>query len=1071
LGFQVGDTVQQLTLGINPAIVFAQQAGQTAQAVSLMGGKMAGVATFLSGPWGAAVIGAVTVLGLLSSNFFRSRDAAKEAGDSVNFHKLSTVDLIAAIRELDAAQRKQIETTLQSASANFRKAEAARAAALEDRQAAKAALERAIAEEQLGMGALRRSGSDAALQLLTQKMERVTELRAQLIQTDKALAESETTLRRAALPILQNDVREATDAAARANGNYERTLVRLNSQLTQGALTTVNYRKELEAATRARDKDLKAIQDAERNARASTRDAGRTVSFLNPVDGPITSGFGPRSRPTRGASTFHPGIDFGVPVGTAVRAPAIGVVELVGFDKGLGKFVVIDHGGGTKTKFGHLSAATVSRGDMVSAGDIIARSGNTGISTGPHLDYRVQVGGKYVDPRKSRFRIATGDAALDAEQDAIRAAAREAKEAKRALEELAQQLAEITRQFDPARAAAADYAATLAQIDNLQSKGLLSDAQQISYSLKAAAQERARIQKDDAAFLNQAVGGDFDSQWRETIDGIEGRIDAKIKPAMDRAGRQAGEAFRDSGVEAAQAISQLFGGKIGNALSDALGVLSGLRTGNFNSVNSPLGSILTLLSGGPRRPGDAPDPFSEGLEEFISPMRRGLKEIVGKLGEIFKIGGDFEKVLGHAAGGAALGSVIGPGVTSLLGLKGSNLGGQIGGALGSVAGEALKKTMTATFGKALGGAAGPIGSIVGSILGSALGGILKGSKRGSATITSIGGEITTGGNSGQFRTAATGMARNVQDALSQIAEALGGSVGGFAVSLGVRDGKLRVDPSGRGQTKTKRGAIDFGQDEAGALSFAIADAIADGAVIGLSAAVQKALRSNSNIDRALREALKVDEVEALLEDFGGTLNKTFRDFERQAAERVRIARQYGFDVLKIESINAKERAALVEDILGSRIGSLKALLDDLAFGDLFEGSLSEQRDKLLVEIAKARGEAETGVEGAADKLADLSRRLIELSREAFGTAGGEFAFDRQSAISSAQKVIELESARVKAATDAANQTNTYLNENNNQNAEMIARLAAMEAQLALIASQRSGGSASFIDTSRHTVLR
>ena len=106
----------------------------------------------------------------------------------------------------------------------------------------------------------------------------------------------------------------------------------------------------------------------------------------------ITSIFGNRTAPTAGASTNHGAIDIGVSY-VPVYAPASGKVILAGYVSGYGNYIKIDHGNGYYTAFGHLSAFNVRAGDVVSTGEQIAVSGNTGVSTGPHLHYEVYIGG------------------------------------------------------------------------------------------------------------------------------------------------------------------------------------------------------------------------------------------------------------------------------------------------------------------------------------------------------------------------------------------------------------------------------------------------------------------------------------------------------------------------------------------------------------------------------------------------------------------------------------------------------------------------------------------------------
>jgi murein DD-endopeptidase MepM/ murein hydrolase activator NlpD len=95
---------------------------------------------------------------------------------------------------------------------------------------------------------------------------------------------------------------------------------------------------------------------------------------------------------------FHPGMDIGVPMGTAVRAPATARVAFVGTVPARGNIVILDHGAGVYSTYAHLQQATVAVGDDVKAGQVIARVGTTGFSTGPHLHWEVWVNGANVDP-------------------------------------------------------------------------------------------------------------------------------------------------------------------------------------------------------------------------------------------------------------------------------------------------------------------------------------------------------------------------------------------------------------------------------------------------------------------------------------------------------------------------------------------------------------------------------------------------------------------------------------------------------------------------------------------------
>jgi len=133
-------------------------------------------------------------------------------------------------------------------------------------------------------------------------------------------------------------------------------------------------------------------------------DAGRSVlastPSIWPVRGWLTSEFGVRAEPTGGERAMHRGVDIATPHGATVVAPADGTAVFVGVEGSYGKVLVLDHGYGVQTRFGHLSEIFVSPGERVRRGARLAAVGNTGRSTGPHLHYEVRVEGIPENPRK-----------------------------------------------------------------------------------------------------------------------------------------------------------------------------------------------------------------------------------------------------------------------------------------------------------------------------------------------------------------------------------------------------------------------------------------------------------------------------------------------------------------------------------------------------------------------------------------------------------------------------------------------------------------------------------------------
>jgi murein DD-endopeptidase MepM/ murein hydrolase activator NlpD len=121
---------------------------------------------------------------------------------------------------------------------------------------------------------------------------------------------------------------------------------------------------------------------------------------LWPVVGPVTSSFGERQDPFNGEGAFHAGIDISSTFGEPVRATADGTVEMADRASGYGREIVIDHGFGIKTVYGHLSGFAVTEGQQITRGQVIGYVGTSGRSTGPHLHYEVRVRNTPVNPHK-----------------------------------------------------------------------------------------------------------------------------------------------------------------------------------------------------------------------------------------------------------------------------------------------------------------------------------------------------------------------------------------------------------------------------------------------------------------------------------------------------------------------------------------------------------------------------------------------------------------------------------------------------------------------------------------------
>jgi murein DD-endopeptidase MepM/ murein hydrolase activator NlpD len=156
----------------------------------------------------------------------------------------------------------------------------------------------------------------------------------------------------------------------------------------------------LEAQYSKLDRESDSIE-AQLRAHQQTQGGGSVVfrgRFIRPVNGRITSGYGYRHHPILKRRRLHAGIDFGARTGAPIVAAAAGTVISAGYRGGYGYTVLIDHGSGISTLYGHCSRLFVKSGAKVSQGQRIAAVGSTGLSTGPHLHFEIRVNGKPVNP-------------------------------------------------------------------------------------------------------------------------------------------------------------------------------------------------------------------------------------------------------------------------------------------------------------------------------------------------------------------------------------------------------------------------------------------------------------------------------------------------------------------------------------------------------------------------------------------------------------------------------------------------------------------------------------------------
>jgi murein DD-endopeptidase MepM/ murein hydrolase activator NlpD len=124
----------------------------------------------------------------------------------------------------------------------------------------------------------------------------------------------------------------------------------------------------------------------------------RSTPSIWPLAGWLSSSYGNRRDPFTGGADFHPGLDIAADKGTPVRATADGTVQAAAYNGNYGNAVLVEHGYGISTRFGHLSAFAVRPGQQVRRGDVVGYVGATGRATSPHLHYEILLNGRQINP-------------------------------------------------------------------------------------------------------------------------------------------------------------------------------------------------------------------------------------------------------------------------------------------------------------------------------------------------------------------------------------------------------------------------------------------------------------------------------------------------------------------------------------------------------------------------------------------------------------------------------------------------------------------------------------------------
>lgn len=259
LSFQIGDVAQQFALGAPPMRIFAAQASQVVQAVGLMSNSSKGLIGFLGGPWGAVMLGAVTILGSLWASHGKAADAQ-------DIHKDAAEELTKATNDLYNATVAEMGSTQRSIMVDIEKAKSLRLRATEARKAAVAELELAKARVE-GARAGARSGEPGSqgISLVLPSLERDTKrIQAEIDKQNQLIGKQDVALRGGRAAQIKQEVTEKFDGVAAAVGKYERALDILDVKMKRGKISEDEYRSSLIKITATREREEEAAKKSDK---------------------------------------------------------------------------------------------------------------------------------------------------------------------------------------------------------------------------------------------------------------------------------------------------------------------------------------------------------------------------------------------------------------------------------------------------------------------------------------------------------------------------------------------------------------------------------------------------------------------------------------------------------------------------------------------------------------------------------------------------------------------------------------------------------------------------------------
>lgn len=520
--YQVQDFFTQVSMGSNILQAAAVQGGQLAGQFANIEGKAGAVARFMIGPYGLAITAAALVLGPFIGKLINQNSALDEAIDKLKedakqteitarakeaFAK-SVEGVEASIREQAAALDKAADSEKTAAQRAYDLARANLAAEISTRQRTAALLGQAIAQEQVDRvraTAPGQRGENATLSLDVSS-NRVAGLKEQLTQQEKMIEQARRNLLGTGVALTAENARRDTDPIAAINARYKAKADAAEASARAAAKAGRDNRAALDAELKSIERNraaaVKAEQDRQQAARQTANQIGRNVSLAEArqiaesIGGRVTSTVRSRAEQQRLYDKY------------------------VAYKNGTGPWAALAAKPGSSN---HESgqALDIAKSGGVTLAKLISAYRQAGVSLSEALD------------EGSHYHIAfrkTGEAAKQAAQDRSDAA-KKVREAAAAEKELQGDLREVVQAYDPARAAADDYASTLAKIDALVRGGKLTIEQGAGYAMAAYHEEQKR-RADDGLKTFQSLFGSGDPM-ADAVDSALRNISTRVDQQAD----------------------------------------------------------------------------------------------------------------------------------------------------------------------------------------------------------------------------------------------------------------------------------------------------------------------------------------------------------------------------------------------------------------------------------------------------------------------------------------------------------------------------------------------------------